>query len=267
VEHVSPPSEKEETASLEAPRRAILEAYAGLATRDHFEVLGVTRTSTEDELKAAYFRLAKAFHPDAHHDPALADLRDKLQAVFARLNEAYRVLSDPQRRASCQAPLRVEPRVPALEPEAPLPPAAPPDPVAERQCVEEALERADESFAQGRHWDAFQIAGAILPMATGRLRQRARLLRAKVYLKNVQWRKEAEEELRAAVQEDRSSVDAYDLLGTLYKAAGDEDRARAMFRRVLSLKPRHAGALAALGPEPAEDRPRAGLLRKLLTRF
>lgn len=261
AEYGSAPSPKEEKASPHTVRRAILEAYAGLATRDHFEVLGVPRTAADEELKAAYFRLAKAFHPDARHDPALADLRDKIEAVFARLNEAYQVLSDREERARYEGTLQVV--RPAASPAPEAPPTPSPDP---GQRVEEELARADESFAQGRYWDAFQIADAVLPMATGKLRQRARLLKAKVYLKNPSWRKQAEEELRAAVQEDRSNVDAYYLLGTLYKAAGAEDKARAMFRRVLSLKPRHPGALAELGPEPSEDRSRGGLLKKLLTR-
>jgi tetratricopeptide (TPR) repeat protein len=47
-------------------------------------VLGIPRASSEAQVKEAYFRLAKRFHPDTHHDPHLADLRDKLEAVFIR---------------------------------------------------------------------------------------------------------------------------------------------------------------------------------------
>ncbi len=145
-------------------------------------------------------------------------------------------------------------------------PSPSPDRAIERQSVEEALARADETFAAGHYWDALQIAGGVLPMAKGKLRQRARILKAKAYLKEPRWRKVAEEELRAAVQEDRSNADAYYLLGTLYKAEGAQDWAKAMFRKVLALQPRHARALVELGPEPTEERPLGGLLKRLLTR-
>src|SRR6185503_16313768 len=101
---VPPPPEAAEVAAPRAPlsdaarklaetRRAeIEEAYAGLKTRNHFEVLGLPRASSEAQVKDAYFRLAKRFHPDTHHDPLLKDLRDKLEAVFIRLGEAYEIL-------------------------------------------------------------------------------------------------------------------------------------------------------------------------------
>ena len=42
------------------------------------------------------FGVAKFFHPDPHHEPELADLKDKLEALFARVTEAHRVLANPQ---------------------------------------------------------------------------------------------------------------------------------------------------------------------------
>ena len=79
-------------------RREILDAWEGSKTRNHFEVLGLPRASSEAEVKDAYFRLAKRFHPDVHHGESLGDLRDKLEAVFIRLGEAYETLRDPRRR-------------------------------------------------------------------------------------------------------------------------------------------------------------------------
>ena len=61
--------------------------------RDYYEVLGVSKTATEDELKKAYRRLAKQYHPDLHPDDKEAEAR------FKELNEAYAVLSDSNSRA------------------------------------------------------------------------------------------------------------------------------------------------------------------------
>ena len=75
----------------------------GSALRTHFQVLGVPRDATEAQVREAYFRLAKRFHPDVHHDAALSDLRDKLEEIFTRLGEAYEVLCSPRIRAELRA--------------------------------------------------------------------------------------------------------------------------------------------------------------------
>jgi molecular chaperone DnaJ len=60
--------------------------------RDYYEVLGVARGASEDELKKAYRRLAKQYHPDTNKEPG-ADAR------FIEINEAYETLSDSQKRS------------------------------------------------------------------------------------------------------------------------------------------------------------------------
>ncbi|HET8645767.1 MAG TPA: DUF4388 domain-containing protein, partial [Vicinamibacteria bacterium] len=52
----------------ELRRGEILEAFEGLRTRTHYEVLDLPRDAGEAQVKDAYFRMARRFHPDAHHD-------------------------------------------------------------------------------------------------------------------------------------------------------------------------------------------------------
>ncbi len=60
--------------------------------RDYYEILGVGRDATDDDVKKAFRRLAKQFHPDANPDDSTAS--DK----FKEIGEAYAVLSDPEKR-------------------------------------------------------------------------------------------------------------------------------------------------------------------------
>src|SRR5205807_9619894 len=60
--------------------------------RDYYETLGVSKTASEDEIKGAFRKLARKYHPDVAKDKKAAEEK------FKQINEAYEVLSDPDKR-------------------------------------------------------------------------------------------------------------------------------------------------------------------------
>src|SRR5262245_58184048 len=60
--------------------------------KDYYATLGVTKTATDKELKQAYRKLARKFHPDVNPNDKAAEAR------FKEINEAYEVLGDPDKR-------------------------------------------------------------------------------------------------------------------------------------------------------------------------
>ena len=64
-----------------------------MTDRDYYEVLGVPQSASDDELKSAFRRMARQYHPDVNNSP---DAEER----FKEINEAYAVLSDADRRAA-----------------------------------------------------------------------------------------------------------------------------------------------------------------------
>ena len=68
-------------------------------SKDYYEVLGVKKSASQDEIKAAYRSLAMKYHPDKNVDKSPEE-KKKIEEKFKEINESYAVLSDPEKRQS-----------------------------------------------------------------------------------------------------------------------------------------------------------------------
>ncbi|HXG46401.1 MAG TPA: DnaJ domain-containing protein, partial [Methylomirabilota bacterium] len=69
----------------------------GVEFKDYYQILGVARTASDDEIKKAFRKLAREYHPDVARD------KKKAEEKFKEINEAYEVLSDPEKRKKYDA--------------------------------------------------------------------------------------------------------------------------------------------------------------------
>ncbi|MDH4163176.1 MAG: DnaJ domain-containing protein [Nitrospirota bacterium] len=218
-------------------RESIQEAHTALARQNHYEVLNVAVTATAADIKHAYFRLAKAYHPDRHFDAAMADLKSMLEALFTRIHEAYDTLSNPSKREAYD---RSNTRSTA--------PAAAQRPsggdFVEKRAEEyqenyaEKVARAAEQFSEGlkefkigNYWGAeekFAWASRMDPIKAPYFFYHG------ICLANIPRRKhEAEEVLQKAIELDATKVEYHIELSNLYLKSGLKTRALSVLNAAL----------------------------------
>ena len=64
-----------------------------------YDVLGVSKDASDQEIKRAYRKLSKKYHPDLNHEPGAEE-------KFKEVNEAYEILSDPQKKSEMRSGLQ-----------------------------------------------------------------------------------------------------------------------------------------------------------------
>jgi tetratricopeptide (TPR) repeat protein len=250
-------------------RREIEEGYAALRGASHFAVLGLAVGASEDEVRQAFARLARRYHPDAQRDPALQDLRQKLNDIFVAVGNAYAVLKDAGARDRYERSMGLRiaaPRVTAAARDAAAYLSAPANRADEP--IEARLLRAEEALHAQQPWEAIRLLEETVSAAVGTLKVRAQVLLGRAYADRERPR-EAEKVLLEVLQADPVSVPACLLLGRIYRERGMAKRARGMFERVLEFDPMQIDAvreLAVLGADPTPPPPGGSMFSRLRDR-
>jgi len=249
-------------------RREIEEAHAALRGANHFAVLGLTVSASQDEVRQAFARLARRYHPDAQRDPALQDVPQKLNDIFVAIGNAYAVLKDAGARDRYERAMGLRlaaPRVTAARET-----AADPSTPARRadEPIEARLLRAEEALDAQQPWEAIRLLEETVSAAVGTLKVRAQVLLGRAY-RDRERPREAEKVLLEALQADPVSVPACLLLGRIYRERGMVKRARGMFERALEIDAGRVDAqreLLALGADAEPPPPGGSLLSRLRDR-
>ncbi len=89
--------------------KKVEDTFDRLAMIDFYGILDVEKKATHNEIKQAYYRVAKVFHPDRHFSLPSEALKNKLHAIFSQITEAYRILSDTTMRSQYDQSLSIKP--------------------------------------------------------------------------------------------------------------------------------------------------------------
>jgi Flp pilus assembly protein TadD len=209
-------------------------------TSDPYELLGVTRHATREEIRDAYYRLAKDFHPDRHLGASL-EVRRAIEALFARITESYETIREHdtlRRRTGTMAPLTPPPgfSVSGLQ-------------TQETAALRE--QRAEQMYQDARAKISsrdFNAAVALLREAVRLAPEAARyqLLLGTTLAAHPKTQREAEATLKKAAELDPFNPNPLNNLGQLYARAGMSIQAEKAFQQALTLDPSSKAALKGL---------------------
>jgi tetratricopeptide (TPR) repeat protein len=206
-----------------------------ISSSNYYQILGVSKNASEDEIKKAYFQLAQKFHPDRFDRTVPPQQKAQIEDIFDKITKAYRTLtSKPQRQ---EYDIRGA--------------SSPPD------TGKDIAKKADTKFRQaktlytmGRYEDA-----VILLEEAVRLNKNKGdyfLLLAMTEVKIPSFRKKAEEHFLKATELEPWNPEAYVGLGLLYKQEGMLTKATRLLQKALEVDSSHEVArreLEALGKD------------------
>ena len=264
---VEKPRVQEPDAETVAPvltRQIIQEALVAMKNQDHYQMLGVARGATPQELKKAYFRLAKVYHPDRHFEAEMSDMKETLEALFTGIHNAYQTLNDREQRRNYDGASAEKP-APTAQYEEKRP----------EEYVENYTEKAGRAaayfkagmrdFSVGNYWGAaesFAWATRLDPVKSDYFYHYG------ISLTRIPRRRhEAEENLKKAIEIDPLRPEYHLELGTLYLHSGLKTKALDVYNDALRQNPAsdklREAIKAAGGTAQEEKEGEAGLFKKM----
>jgi curved DNA-binding protein CbpA len=195
-----------------------------------YQILEIPKTATEEEVKKAYFLMARRFHPDRFERKIAAEFKAQIDEVFDAITNAYRVLSNKDTRRLYDAKSGT---------------------ASTQEDAQDSLRKAEIKFRQGKTLygqGRFDEAIAYLEEAVRVRKDKGDyyLLLAMVESKVPAYVKKAEQDFLKAILLEPWNPEGYVGLGLLYKAEGLQTKAIKQLEKALEADHDHAAAREAL---------------------
>jgi curved DNA-binding protein CbpA len=209
------------------------QTYVSLSQKDYYTLLGVTTKADLPQIKAAYYRLARKFHPDRFYGLDDIALKEKIDIIFSTINVAYETLKNSRMRHAYDTSSMDDRRI---SPATIMQDAKKPSSENVAKVAEDYYQRAQKAYAGRNFYEAVQFlrsASQIAPDVPKYWRQLGIALS-----KNEQWRKEAEDSFQRAVELEPQNSENYLYLAFLYRNSNLKLRAKRCFMKVVELDPK-----------------------------
>jgi curved DNA-binding protein CbpA len=195
-----------------------------------YQILDVPKTASDDDIKKAYFQMARKFHPDRFDRKTVADFKAQIDEVFDGITNAYRVLSNKDSRKIYDAKSGE---------------------ATTQEDVQDSFRKADIKFRQGKTLHSqgrYDEAIAYLEEAVRVRKDKGDyfLLLAMCESKMPAYVRKAEQDFLKAIQLEPWNPEGYVGLGLLYKAEGLQTKAVKQLEKALEAEPGHGAAREAL---------------------
>jgi curved DNA-binding protein CbpA len=223
-------SQLEESQELEAYLKRVENAS------NYYELLGVLPTSSTNEIKTAYFRIAKKFHPDRYHKDVGTELHKRIQSAFSEIAKAYEVLKDEKSRKSYD--LKYKDKIKSEEPKAEDP----------RSIAEKSFEEGYKLLMNQEYEAAYPFLARATHLDPGNAKYHAYF--GKLLSADEKMRFKAEEEIRIAINMEPKNALYRIMLAELYIDYGFYRRAEGELKRLLDIEPNNQQALKMLKELP-----------------
>jgi len=208
----------------------VIEFHSRLGQIDYYQILGVSRTAVVGDVKKAYFRMARKYHPDLYPRDLNDEIKEKISDVFDQITKAYQVLSDEVKRKEYDKKVDT----PEKEGKKEI-----------RKTAEIKFRQAKTLFNQGR----YEEASIFLEEAVRLDKNKGSyfLLLAMTQSKIRSLHRQAEENFQKAIELEPWNPESHVGLGLLYKSEGMPVKAKKQLWMALSVDPDHKVARKELG--------------------
>jgi len=224
------------------------QTYVSLSHKDYYTLLGVTTKADLPQIKTAYYRLARKFHPDRFYGMEDPVLKEKIDIIFSTINVAYETLKNQKLRHQYDTASlddkRISPSSVMSQPSSTVP-------ESHAKVAEDYYQRAQKSYSSRNFFEAVQFLRSATQIAPDVPKYWRHLGIA--LSKNDQWRKEAEDSFQRAVDLEPDNAENHLYLAFLYRNSALRLRAKRCFMKVLEIDPKNDVARDQIAQVDAEE--------------
>lgn len=214
-------------------REKLAAKVAATRKQDYFEILGVKRAASREDIKRAYFALAKEYHPDKHFQSASAELRQLAQQIYDLISTAHDTLTDPAERKRYLAELA---EGPARDHD---------EDVGKILAAEGKFQKGEELMRQRQYAEAHRAFGEAIALYPDEGEFHA-WLGWSLFQADPNGAEDAVRSIEQAVSLNPKLDKSYLFLGYIHKATGRPDKAEKQFEKAIQSNPDCTEALREL---------------------